>query len=181
MNKVLLCMLAFLPFFACTNTKQEKKVLPTHQRMPGDPDWLFFEKENTALMQYVDSITAVYPNYEGNHIVQREISKEFGKKLDAFPKLLCGSSFRFSAMSEINGRTCVAFICNETGVDVWCMNYDKNEALKLDKNKIYELTDYTIDHFERNDDDMGSHFLSLGDVYVSSLKVKELAPPPADE
>ena len=172
MKHLLAIIIAMLAVSACTSTsKDEKKV---HKTMPGDPEWMEKTRENTKLTKYVDSITAVYPNHEGNLVVQKKISKDFAQKVTSSPGMLEGSTFRIAYIFEEDGKTCVSLICNEAGVNVWCMDYSEDEAAKLDKQKAYEVIGGTIDHFETNDDEIGSQFLHLGDVFVRNLELKEI-------
>ncbi len=179
MKKILALLMVMIALAACTNTankeetQKEKKPM-IEKGMPGYEPWMEKTRENTKLTQYVDSITKVYPNFEGNLVVQKTISKDFQSRVNDIPGILEGSTFHFASMFENGGKTCVAFICNEEGVNVWCLDYDENEAVKLDKSKAYEISGGTLDHFEMNDDEIGSSFLFLGNIYVRNLKVEEI-------
>lgn len=177
MKQVLAFFFVLLALAACTGTstdnkEQSKPILD--KNMPGYRPWMEHIRENTRLTRYEDSIKTVYPNFEGNLVVQKNISKDFGEKLAAEPGILYGSTFHLASMFEKDGKTCVSFICNEAGVNVWCLDYNEADAAKLDKDKAYEITDYVIDHFEANDDEVGSSFLFLGNIYVKSLTVEEI-------
>jgi len=146
-------------------------VLP--DTFPGDPEWMSKTRDNTILSQYVDSITQVYPNYEGNLVVQKNISKDLEKHLGTLPGILEGSTFHLASMFDLNGKTAVAFMCNEAGLNVWCIDYDEAEAAKIDKNKAYELVGGSFDNMTF-EDETGSGFLFLGNLYVKGLKMREL-------
>ena len=170
MKKAIALFLVLLTLTACTSNKEKNG---STNKFPEE-ELMEKAKDNTKLTQYVDSIKTVFPNYEGNLVVQKKVSKEFEKQLTSFPGILEGSTFHLASMFEHEGKTCVAFMCIEESVNVWCMDYPEEEAAKLDKNKTYELTGGTIDHFEVNDDEVGGHFLFLGNVYVRGLMVKEI-------
>lgn len=169
MKKTIALFMVLLVLAACSSGNEKKK----SAKFPEE-ELMEKAKDNTKLTQYVDSIKTVFPNYEGNLVVQKKVSKEFEKQLTSFPGILEGSTFHLASMFEHEGKTCVAFMCLEEGVNVWCMDYPEDEAAKLDKNKTYELTGGTIDRFEVNDDEVGGHFLFLGNVYVRGLIVKEI-------
>lgn len=109
MKKAIALFLVLLTLTACTSNKEKNG---STNKFPEE-ELMEKAKDNTKLTQYVDSIKTVFPNYEGNLVVQKKVSKEFEKQLTSFPGILEGSTFHLASMFEHEGKTCVAFMCLE--------------------------------------------------------------------
>lgn len=152
MKQVLAFFIVLLAMASCTGNQQK-------------------ETKGTALEQYVDSITNVYPNYSGNIAAQQMIGEDFIKRLATHPEILDGTVFKLVNIGEIAGKTMVMF--SSDYLYLWSEDYGTENAAKLDKSKSYKIVAGEFDKYEPVDGVAGPS-LKLGSVYYRNLAMEEI-------
>ena len=130
----------------------------------------------TPLKQYADSITKVYPNYDGNIAVSNKICDDFKKHLNALPGILEGTEFKFMVVEQLRdinrNRLSAAFSCKEPSILVMCNDFDPDAAVALVKGNLYKITGGTVVEYTPNE--IADPWLDLGVIEVKDLTVEEV-------
>ena len=161
MNKVLITLAIILVAASCGSKQPEEKVA---------------DAPATHLEQFVDSMKAVYPNYKGNIAVGKKMSEALENRLAVLPGVLDDAQFYIVGIGEIAGSFNLMLAyegSNDINLLIWCDDFGKDNAAKLDKTKLYRVTSGTFVSAEHDVMTMPSK-IELGQFTFKDLVVEEI-------
>lgn len=161
MKKVLITLVIILVAASCGSKQPEEKVA---------------DAPATHLEQFVDSMKAVYPNYKGNIAVGKKMSEALENRLAVLPGVLDDAQFYIVGIGEIAGSFNVMLSyegSKDINLLIWCANFGKDKAAKLDKTKLYRVTSGTLVSTDHDTMPIPSK-VELGQFTFKDLEVEEI-------